>query len=316
MRKNVLLLETIAEEALAVLQKNVNVFTGYDEPSLQEVLNKEDIHAIITRGKGLITQPLMDAFPHLQVVARCGVGLDNVDVAAATVKKIKVINAPGSNAATIAEHTLSLMLMLMRNMYESVSQVKQNNWSWRNSYAGDELNGKTLGVLGMGNIGKRVARLGEAFGMEVVYWSKSVQDLPYKYLAMEDVLRQSDVVSFHLPLNNETGKIIGEKQLRLMKRGSLLINTARGALIDHPALLQALNSGVISGFAADVLPDEPPVESVDIVRHPRAIITPHTGSLTSATYRQICLLTINNVVAVLTGGEPEPDSIYNRKALF
>ncbi|MEZ2445638.1 2-hydroxyacid dehydrogenase [Chitinophaga sp. RCC_12] len=315
MRKNVLLLETIAEEALAVLQKNVNVFTGYDEASLQEVL-KEDIHAIITRGKGLITQPLMDAFPHLQVVARCGVGLDNVDVAAATEKKIRVINAPGSNAATIAEHTLSLMLMLMRNMYESASQVKQNNWSWRNSYAGDELNGKTLGVLGMGNIGKRVARLGEAFGMEVVYWSKSVQDLPYKYLAMEGVLRQSDVVSLHLPLNNETGKIIGEKQLRVMKRGSLLINTARGALIDHPALLQALNSGVISGFAADVLPDEPPVESADIVRHPRAIITPHTGSLTSATYRQICLLTINNVVAVLTGGEPEPGSIYNRKALF
>ncbi len=100
----------------------------------------------------------------------------------------------GSNAATIAEHTLSLMLMLMRNMYESVSQVKQNNWSWRNSYAGDELNGKTLGVLGMGNIGKRVARLGEAFGMEILYWSKSVQDLPYKYLAVEDVLRQSDVV--------------------------------------------------------------------------------------------------------------------------
>ncbi|MDR6571079.1 phosphoglycerate dehydrogenase [Chitinophaga ginsengisegetis] len=315
MRKNVLLLETIADEAFAFLQQHVNVFTGYDEASLNNVLNKEDIHAIITRGKGLINKPLIDAFPHLQVVARCGVGLDNVDVAAATVRKIMVINAPGSNAATIAEHTLSLMLMLMRNMYESVSQVKQNNWNWRNQYTGDELNGKTLGVLGMGNIGKRVARIAEAFGMEVLYWSKSVQDLPYKYLPMEDVLRYSDVVSLHLPFNNETGKIIGEEQLRLMKPGSLLINTARGALIDHPALLQALNSGVISGFAADVLPDEPPVESLGIVHHPRVIITPHTGSLTSATYRQICLLTINNVVAALTGRNPEPGSIFNRSAL-
>ncbi|CAL1517794.1 NAD(P)-dependent oxidoreductase [Chitinophaga sp. MM2321] len=315
MRKNVLLLETVADEALAILQKNVNVFTGYDEVSLKNVLNKEDIHAIITRGKGLINKPLIDACPHLQVVARCGVGLDNVDVGEATVRKIMVINAPGSNAATIAEHTLSLMLMLMRNMYESVAQVKQDNWNWRNQYTGDELNGKTLGILGMGNIGKRVARIGEAFGMEVLYWSKSVQDLPYKYRTMEDVLRHSDVVSLHLPFNNETDKIIGEKQLGLMKTGSLLINTARGALIDHAALLQALNAQAISGFAADVLPEEPPVQHLPIVHHPRAIITPHSGSLTAATYRQICLLTINNVVAVLTGEQPERNSIYNREAL-
>lgn len=315
MRKNVLLLETIADEAFTVLQENVNVLTGYDETSLREVLNREEIHAIITRGKGLINKPLMDACPHLQVVARCGVGLDNVDVATATARKVMVINAPGSNAATIAEHTLGLMLMLIRNMYESVARVKQNNWNWRNQYAGDELNGKTLGVMGMGNIGKRVARLGEAFGMEVVYWSKSIQDLPYKYLPMEEVLRQSDVVSLHLPFNSETEKIIGEKQLRLMKPGALLINTARGALIDHPALLQALNTGIISGYAADVLPDEPPVESLGIVQHPRAIVTPHSGSLTSATYRQICLLTIGNVVAVLTGKQPDLNSIYNRNAL-
>ena len=315
MRKNVLLLETIAAEALAVLQGNVKVFTGYDEAGLRDILNKEDIHAIVTRGKGMINKPLIAACPHLQVVARCGVGLDNVDVAAATERRIMVINAPGSNAATIAEHTLTLMLMLMRNMYESVSQVKQDNWNWRNQYTGDELNGKTLGVLGMGNIGKRVARLGEAFGMEVLYWSKSVQDLPYKYAAMEDVLRHSDVVSLHLPLNNETDKIIGEKQLGLMKTGALLINTARGALIDHAALLQALNSQVISGFAADVLPEEPPAPHLAIVHHPRAIITPHSGSLTAATYRQICLLTINNVVAALTGGQPDPNSIYNRNAL-
>lgn len=315
MRKNVLLLETVADEAFAVLLENVNVFTGYDEASLREVLNKEEIHAIITRGKGLINKPLIDACPHLQVVARCGVGLDNVDVATATARKVMVINAPGSNAATIAEHTLGLMLMLMRNMYESVARVKQNNWSWRNQYAGDELNGKTLGVLGMGNIGKRVARLGEAFGMEVLYWSKSIQDLPYKYMAMEEVLQQSNVVSLHLPFNSETDKIIGEQQLRLMKPGSILINTARGALVDHPALLQALNAGIISGYAADVLPDEPPVESIGIVQHPRAIVTPHSGSLTSATYRQICLLTISNVVAVLTGKQPDPNSIYNRNAL-
>lgn len=317
MKKNVLLLETIADKALAVLQEQVNVFTGYDERSLQEVLTNTDIHAIITRGKGLINEPLIAACPHLQVVARCGVGLDNVDVAAATARKILVINAPGSNAATIAEHTLTLLLMLMRNMYESVSQVKQDNWNWRSQYTGDELDGKVLGILGMGNIGTRVARLGEAFGMEVVYWGKSAQQqLPYKYMGMEDILGYADVISLHLPLTKETDKIIGAAQLDVMKKGSLLINTARGALIDHAALLQALNLQTISGFAADVLPEEPPVPGLEIVHHPRAIITPHSGSLTATTYQKICLLTINNVVAVLTGNTPAPNSIYNRQALL
>lgn len=316
MRKNVLLLETIADEALAVLQEHVNVFTGYNEADLKEVLDREDIHAIITRGKGLINQPLMAACPQLQVAARCGVGLDNVDVAAATARKVMVINAPGSNAATIAEHTLALMLMLMRNMYEAIAQVKQDNWAWRNQYAGDELHGKTLGILGMGNIGKRVARLGEAFGMEVLYWSRSAADTPYPYLAMEEVLRRSDVVSLHLPFNPETDRLIGAAQLASLKTGALLINTARGALVDHIALLQALNEKKIAGYAADVLPDEPPVQSRELVHHPQVIVTPHSGSLTAATYRQICLLTVSNVVAALTGNNPDPNSIFNRHALL
>lgn len=315
MRKNVLLLETIAAEAMAVLQDHVNVYTGYDADSLQQVLNDTEIHAIITRGKGLIHQPLMNACPHLEVVARCGVGLDNVDVAAATAGNIKVINAPGSNAATMAEHTLALMLMLMRHMYESVAAVKQNNWNWRNQYAGDELHGKTLGILGMGNIGQRVARIGAAFGMDILYWSKSSHDLPYPYQTMETVLRQSDVVSLHLPFNNETAGIIGEQELGWMKPNALLINTARGALVDHAALLQALNAQQIGGYAADVLPEEPPVASLPVVQHPKVIVTPHSGSLTASTYRQICLLTVNNVVAVLTDGSPDPNSIYNRHAL-
>lgn len=309
MRKNVLLLETVADEALAVLQGNVNVFTGYDETSLQDVLSKVEVHAIITRGKKRIDKALMEACPLLQAVARCGVGLDNVDVTEATARKIKVINAPGSNAATIAEHTLALMLMLMRNLYTSVERVKQNNWDWRNQYAGDEINGKTLGILGMGNIGSRVARLGEAFGMKVLHWSRSSQTLP-----MEEVLRQSDIVSLHLPLDKDTEHIIGKAQLALMKPHALLINTARGALVDHAALLDALNANTLGGFAADVLPDEPPVQSLPVVQHARAIITPHSASLTASTYRQMCLSTINNVVAILTGGEPELTSVFNRNS--
>ena len=315
-KKNVLLLETIAVEALSILEANAQVFTGYNPEQLSTVLANEEIHAVITRGKGQINQALLDACPKLELAARCGVGLDNVDVAAATARKVKVINAPGSNAATIAEHTLSLMLMLMRNMYTSAAEVKQDNWNWRNTYSGDELNGKTLGILGMGNIGKRVARLADAFGMNVIYWSRSVQDVPYTYLSMEEVLEQSDVLSLHLPYTKETGVLISSAQLELMKPGAQLINTARGQLIDHEALLAVLNSGQLSGFAADVLPEEPPVKGFPIVQHPNALITPHSGSLTASTFRQMCVLTVQNVVAALNGGKPDPASIFNRTAIF
>src|SRR5690606_26342864 len=169
MKKNVLLLEPITDEAHRLLAEQVNVLTEkHDGP----------IHAIITRGKGRIDQTLMDACPDLQAVARCGVGLDNVDVETAKAKNIQVINTPGANAATMAEHTLSLMLMLARNMYRSAAEVKDGNWTWRSQYSGDELAGKTLGILGMGDIGERVARLGEAFGMKVLYWNRSKKDIP------------------------------------------------------------------------------------------------------------------------------------------
>jgi phosphoglycerate dehydrogenase-like enzyme len=311
MKKNVLLLETIAEEALSLLEENAHVYKGYTADGLSEVLGQVEIHAVITRGKGQIDKPLMDAFSNLQVVARCGVGLDNVDVAEATARKIWVVNAPGSNAATIAEHTLALMLMLMRNLYQSVERVKEGDWNWRNQYAGDELNGKTLGILGMGNIGKRVAKLAEAFGMKVLYWSRTTQQLP-----MDEVLKQSDIVSLHLPLTPETNEIIGAKQLALMKPASFLINTARGALINHAALLDALNANTIAGFAADVLPDEPPIESLPVVQHPQAIITPHAASLTAATYQRMCLLTVKNVLAMLDGGQADLNSVYNRDSFI
>lgn len=316
MKKNVLLLETVSDEALAILEENVNVFTAFDREALIEIVSKDDeMQAIITRGKGIVDNAMMTFCPELEVIGRCGVGLDNVDVPEATSRGIKVMNAPGANAGTIAEHTLSLMLMLMRNMYESVYQVKQDNWNWRNQYAGDELSGKTLGILGMGNIGKRVAKLGEAFGMNVVYWSRSKQDLSYDYLSMNEVLQQSDVVSLHLPFTKETGEILGADQLALMKSGALLINTARGALVNQDALVKALDEGGIFGYAADVLPKEPPVAGDPIVHHPRALITPHCGSLTATTYNQMCVYTVTNVVAALTGKEFDTRSVFNLKDL-
>jgi D-3-phosphoglycerate dehydrogenase len=257
----------------------------------------------------------MEACPDLEVVARCGVGLDNVDVDEATKRGIKVINAPGSNSSTIAEHALTLMLMCVRNAWNSVERVKDGDWGWRNQYSGDELRGKTLGILGMGNIGRRVAKLGDAFGMKVMYWDKFPVQSEYESGSMEDVLKRAEVVTVHVPLLDETKNLVGEKQLGLMKPDAWLINTARGPILDETALLKALDSGTIAGFAADVLAVEPPGSDHPLVNHPKTLITPHTGSLTATTYRNMCVSTVQNVIAALSGSTPDPKSVFNRDEL-
>ena len=314
MKKNVLLLETIADEAFKLLEEaqNVHILTAYDDKPLDEILLENDIDAVITRGKGQVNTQLMAACPNLKVAARCGVGLDNVDVKEATARQIMVVNAPGSNAATIAEHTISLMLMLQRNLYQSINEVKTNNWNGRNQFQGDELGGKTLGILGLGNIGKKVAKIAEALGMNVVYWGKNEQDTPYKYLPFEDVLTQSDIISLHLPLVPETKLLIDAKALSLMKPSAILINTARGIIIDEVALFSALQNKTLAGFGADVLTVEPPDPHNPLLSHPKALITAHVGSLTATTYTKMCVSTVKNVLAILKGEAPELESVFNR----
>jgi D-3-phosphoglycerate dehydrogenase / 2-oxoglutarate reductase len=315
--KNVLLLETIADEALALLShaENIQIFTAYGDEPLAKILSENSIHAVITRGKGQVNKALMDACPDLQVAARCGVGLDNVDVKEATARKIKVVNAPGANASTIAEHTLSLMLMLQRNLYQSINEVKAGNWEARNRFQGDELRGKTLGILGMGNIGKKVAKLADAFGMKVLYWSRTKAKNKHKYASFEDVLKKSDIISIHLPYLPETHHLINEKAFYLMKPHVLLINTARGTIIDQDILYENLENKRIAGFGADVLAEEPPAKNDPLLTHPKALITAHVGSLTATTYTQMCVSTVNNVLAILAGKEPQIESVFNRNAL-
>jgi D-3-phosphoglycerate dehydrogenase / 2-oxoglutarate reductase len=314
MKKGVLLLETIADEAFQLLANdpNVHILTAYGDKPLSEIIVENNIDAVITRGKGQVNKQLMAACPHLKVAARCGVGLDNVDVAEATARQIMVVNAPGSNAATIAEHTISLMLTLQRNLFQSINEVKNGNWNWRNQFQGDELNGKTLGILGLGNIGKKVAKIAEAFGMNVLYWSKNQQDVPYEYLPFAEVLKQSDIISLHLPLVPETKLLMDAQALSLMKPTAILINTARGIIIDEDALFQALDNKIIAGFGADVLTVEPPNANNPLLSHPKALITAHVGSLTATTYTKMCVSTVKNVLAILNGQAPELESVFNR----
>ena len=315
MSKHVLLLETLADSADSLLRSQTTVHMAEAPDKGGEIAKDQTIDAIVTRGKGQVDRSLIEACRGLKVIARCGVGLDNVDVQAATEHGVQVLNAPGSNAATIAEHTLALMLMLQRNMYHAVREVKADNWGFRTRMQSDEISGKRLGILGMGNIGRRVAHLGTAFGMSVSYWDKFAEEPAYTRLSMEEVLTQSDIVSLHIPLLPDTQGIIGRAELALMQPHALLINSARGPLIDQEALIEALQAGKLGGFAADVLDVEPPPLQLPLLELPNVLVTPHSGSLTATTYEHMCLISVENVINVLEGAPIPGKFVFNRDHL-
>ncbi|MEM1358628.1 MAG: hydroxyacid dehydrogenase [Bacteroidota bacterium] len=314
---NVLLLETIPPEANQRLRAKASVWLAETPKSGPIIAREHDIHAIVTRGKGDVSRELLDLCPQLQVIARCGVGLDNVDVAYATTRGVKVVNAPGSNADTVAEHTLGLMLSLQRQTYASVAAVKAGNWDFRKTYGGDEIREKTLGILGYGNIGKRVGDLARAFGMQVLHWARP-QVLNQDEGAIQklaELFAQLDILSLHLPLTEATRNLLSAEMLTHLRPHALIINTARGGIIDETALLPALRSGQIGGYAADVLAEEPPAADNPLLSLPNVLITPHSASLTARTYNYMCVLTVNNTLDLLAGKAIDKKYIFNRAEL-
>ena len=312
---HVLLLETIENESFELLknEKDIQLHLAWEGMPAADILEKID--AVITRGIGQVNRALYDACPNMKVAARCGVGLDNVDVAEASKRGIKVINAPGSNASTVAEHTISLMLTIQRNLFEALSAVKNGHWASRSTFKSDELNGKTLGILGLGNIGLKVANIAAAFGMKVIYWSPSNKEVPYLLVDKETLFRSADIISLHLPLNEETKDIVDEEVFNKMKQGAILINTARGALVNRDALLSAFDTGKLAGYGADVPFSPPPTADDALISHPKSFITAHVSSLTATTYKNMCLSTVKNVLAVLHGQTPDPQCIFNATSL-
>ena len=312
---HILLLESVSPTARELLSAQAEVHVAPAPNAGGPLADQYPIHAIVTRGKGDVSADLIHRCPELKVIARCGVGLDNVAIATATDRGIYVVNAPGSNAATVAEHTLGLMLALQRRITAAGNAVAGGNWGYRNDYAGDEIRGKTLGILGMGNIGQRVAELATAFGMKVVFWNASKRRLPYDQLPFEEVLRQADILSLHLPLTGDTRRLLDAPAFRLLPDHALVINTARGEIIDQPALVAALRAGRIGGFAADVLAEEPPAANEPLLGLDNVLVTPHTASLTARTFDEMCVLTVRNTLALLAGEKIDEKYIFNRAVL-
>ncbi len=263
--------------------------------------------ALIVRGRTKVTRDVIDAAGKLRVIARAGVGLDNIDVEYAKARGIKVINAPEGSTQSVAELTIGLMIAAARLVSLQDRLIKGGEWP-KGKYMGIELLGKTLGVIGFGRIGQRVAELAGAIGMRVIaYDVVDIRDraskLSVDVVGFEELLGSSDFITIHVSLTPSARHLIGEKEFQAMKDGVIIINASRGEVIDTRALLKALNDGKVAAAALDVLENEPPREpwEIELVRHPRVIVTPHIGAETREAQRRIAEILVDKLVNYLKG---------------
>lgn len=288
------------------------------EQRLIEELAKQPVQAILMRGNPPVSQAVLDAAPELRVIAKHGAGVDSVDLAAATAQGVLVMIAGDTNAPAVAEFALGCILALGRDLGPLSARVKSGAWD-RGSYHGTELRGRTLGLIGFGRIGRRVAELAQCFGMRVVALTRSPESiapqLAERSASFEELLASSDIVSLHCPLTAEMRGLMDRRAFAMMKPGALFINTARGALVDEAALADALTSGRLAGAALDTLAEEPPAPGNPLLSAPNLIVTPHIAGQTSAAVERMGIAAAENIVAVLTGGAVDLANVVNPSLL-
>ena len=271
-----------------------------------------DADALIVRSETKVTAALMDAAPHLVVVGRAGVGVDNIDVVAATARGIYVVNAPYGNVGAAAEHAIALALALLRNIVAADASIRRGEWT-RSAFIGHELRGKTLGLIGIGRVGGLVARRAAAFEMRVLahdpYASEGLaRAVGAELVALEDLLRDADVISLHTPLTEKTRGLIDTDALARMKPTAILVNCARGEIVDLDALAAALERGTIAGAALDVFPAEPIPANAPIRRAPHTLLTPHIAGSTTEAQTNVAVDVAKQVLEVLAG-RPVRDAV-------
>ena len=300
----VLVSDPIAQEGVRRLQAGaeVDVKTGLKPDALRRILGGYD--ALVVRSETKVTRDVIESGRKLQVIARAGIGVDNIDLEAATARGVAVVNAPTGNTVAAAEHTIALMLAMARNVPQAHLSMKEGQWK-RSSFMGIELRNKTLGIMGLGRVGSEVARRAQGLSMRLLVYDPFVSPdyarlLQAEAVSLEELLEQSDFVTVHAALTEATRHMIGASQLARMKPGARLINVARGELVDDEALLKALDEGRLAGAALDVFPNEPPGDT-PLVRHPNVIVTPHLGASTREAQTEVAIEAADQVLAVLSG---------------
>ncbi len=305
-RPKVLVKEKIGDSGIELLREHFDVDLGVDWSEEDFLARIGDYDGIVIRSATKMTADLIERATKLKAIGRAGVGVDNVDVPAATKRGIVVANAPESNVVTAAEHTMALLLALARNVPQAYGSLVAGKWD-RSKYSGVELYEKTLGILGFGRIGQLVAQRARGFGMRVVAFDPFVSAERYRDLGVEkaespdDIYAQADFITIHLPKTPETEGFLNAEAFAKMRDGARVLNVARGGLVDEVALKDALDSGKLAGAALDVFPSEPMTES-PLFGLPNVVVTPHLGASTAEATDRAGYQSAEQVVAALTGG--------------
>ena len=310
MAYRVLVTDKLADEGLDLLRAapglEVVVSTKLDFNGLRAALAEAD--GIVIRSGTQLTAEVLKDQPRLKVIVRAGVGVDNIDVPAATREGIVVMNTPGGNTVSTAEHTMALMLALSRNVAKANDSLKAGRWD-RTKFTGTQLGGKTLGIIGLGRVGLAVAHRAQAFDMKVIGYDpfmsaeRALEFGIESFSTVDDLWAHCDYISLHTPLSNETRNIVNAAAIAKMKPTVRIINCARGGLIDEPALAEALTSGKVAGAAVDVFDPEPPPADNPLVNHPGVLVTPHLGASTEEAQLSVAVEAANLLTAFFARGQ-------------
>jgi len=301
----------IVDDGVRLLAKEaILIENPYDRALSSSELkeNLRDVDAVLL-GNDICDSSVLGSAKKLKVVSRHGVGLDNVDLESATENGIIVTYTPGVNKVAVAEHTMALVLSLLRKIPEAIFSLRSSKWE-NLRFIGTELAGKKLGIVGLGAIGTEVAKRARCFEMEVFYYDiRRREDLEEKlkivYRSLRKLLKESDIVSLHVGLTPRTRGMIGKKAIGIIKKGAYLINTARGEIVDNAALVSALKENRIAGAALDVFDKEPPDFDQQLFKLDNVILTPHIGAYTIEAIKKMDLISADNIIRVLHGQKPD-----------
>ena len=305
----ILISDTCSSEAIAFLQKSGHTVSYQPEITPEQLLIEiPQYEAFVVRSRTIVTKEVIEKASKLRVIARAGSGVDTIDVASAKEKNIIVVNAPGANSEAVAEHTIALLLALMRDLITFDAALHKGRWE-KKTYKGVELLGKTLGVIGFGAIGKRVAELARAFGMKIIVHNRTttgekknqLDRLEGQFVSLEELLKTADVVTIHIAKKDETVDLIGEKELGFMKSTAFLINAARGGIVNETALIDALKQKQIKGAALDVFATEPLPADNGFRELENVILTPHIASISPEANARASMMVVEDVDRVLSG---------------
>ncbi len=302
----ILISDNLAPEGAKIFQDagfEVDARTSTPADEIAKIIG--DFDGLVIRSATKVTEELLQKADRLKVIGRAGTGLDNVDIPAASRKGVVVMNTPGGNTVTTAEHTLSMIMALCRNIPQATSSLKSNKWE-KKKFTGVELFGKTLGIVGLGNIGKHVAQRARGLGMKVIGYDpymteEMAHSLGVSLVQLDDIYSQSDIITVHTPLTPDTKHLINAETIAKMKDGVRLVNCARGGIIKEADLLEALKSGKVGGAALDVFENEPPLDN-PLLEIDNVVVTPHLGASTGEAQVNVALMVANQMVEYLKTG--------------